>query len=90
MARRAEIDVLLSDRRVELASPKVVAEYVADLQAVLSGSALTERKTFIKSFVKKVRVKDEEVVLTYTMPIADNGTKSSDMAVLSSVQYGGR
>ena len=38
---------------------------------------------------KEVRVKDEEVVLAYTMPIAEKGTTNKEVAVLSSVQYGG-
>jgi hypothetical protein len=45
------LENLLSDRKVELADLETVKEYVADLQNLLEESPLTERKSFIKSFV---------------------------------------
>ena len=32
-------------------------------------STLAERKSFIRSFVKEVKVTGDEVLLTYTMPL---------------------
>lgn len=90
MARKAEVLAFLSDRRVQLASPEIVAEYVEDLQNLLNESSLAERKAFIKSFVKDVSVKDDEVLVTYTIPLSSEGMPQEKMEVLPTVQYGGR
>ncbi len=90
MARKAELQVFLSDRRIQLASPEIVAAYVNDLHKLLSESSLAERRAFIKSFVKDVSVKDGEVLVTYTIPLSNEGVSQEKMEVLSTVQYGGR
>jgi len=88
LARKVELEVLLSDRRVELASPDIVRSHVADLHNLLAGSELVERKVFIRSFVKEVRVTGDEVVLTYTMPLMPNGSSVDRIGVLPIVQHG--
>jgi site-specific DNA recombinase len=87
--RKIEIECLLSDRRVYLASPDIVTAYVNDLRNLLSYSPLAERKAFIRSFVKEIKVTGDDVSLTYTLPpVPDENIK--DEAVLSTVRYGGR
>ena len=68
-AQRVQIENQLSDRRVELASPEVVRGYVKDLRRVLEESELTEKRAFIRSFIKRIRIIGQEAFLTYTMPI---------------------
>jgi site-specific DNA recombinase len=89
LSARAELAQKLSDRRVYLTDMETVADYMQDLRSLLDESSLMERKSFIKSFVKEARVKDEEVSLIYTMPIAPHKTKSEELAVLPIVHYGG-
>jgi site-specific DNA recombinase len=88
LARKVELETLLSDRRVELASPAVVRRYVADLRNLLKRSELAERKAFIRNFVREVRVTGDEVVLTYTMPLVGDGSFLDRMGVLPIVQHG--
>jgi len=52
-ARKWELEALLSNRRVELASLETVTQYVADLRNLLNESSLTERKAYIRSLLKK-------------------------------------
>ncbi|MCL0064592.1 recombinase family protein, partial [Dehalococcoidia bacterium] len=63
--RRTEIENMLSERRVELADLKTVRHYANDLHNLLSESPLTERRAFIRSFVKEVKVTGDEALLTY-------------------------
>ncbi|MCL0050804.1 hypothetical protein M1N22_03065 [Dehalococcoidia bacterium] len=65
-SRKWELETLLSDRRVELASLETVTRYVDDLRNLLGESSLTERKSLIRSFVKEVKVTSDEVLLTYS------------------------
>ena len=88
LARKVELETLLSDRRVELASPEIVKSYVADLRTLLTRSELTERRAFIRSFVKEVRVTNDEVVISYTMPLVSNGLSEDKIGVLPIVQHG--
>ena len=88
-ARRVEIESFLSDRRVELASPAIVSRYVNDLRDLLNNSSLPERKSFIRNFVREVAVTGDNVLLTYTMPLALGGTSTEKVGVLSTVQNGG-
>ncbi len=80
----------LSDRRVELADAEIVAQCVADLRSLLSESSLAEKKSFIRSFIKEVKVTGDEVLLTYTTPMLPRGVTEEKLKVLSIVHYGGR
>ncbi len=79
-----------SDRCVELASPEIVKSYIDDLRNLLNQSSLPERRAFVRSFAREVRVTGDEVLLTYTMPITPTGVSEEKVGVLPTVHYGGR
>jgi site-specific DNA recombinase len=79
----------LSDRKVELADLGVVKEYVTDLHNLLSNSALAKRKSFIRSFVKEVKVTGGEVLITYTLPMLPKGVLEEELSVLPTGHVGG-
>ena len=87
---RMELEIQLSDRRVELADIETVTSYVKDLHNVLNDSSLTEKKSFVRSFIKEVKVTGDNVLLTYTMPMLPKGIKEEKLPVLPIVHYGGR
>ena len=74
---------------MELADIETVTSYVADLRNLLSESPLTERKSFVRSFVKEVKVTGDEVLLTYTMPMLPKGMLEEKLSVLSIGHDGG-
>ena len=84
-----ELEQELSDRRVELADTKTVSQYVVDLRNTLSESSIAERKSFVRSFIKEVRVTGNEVLLTYTIPMLPGGITEDKLPVLSIVHDGG-
>ena len=88
--RKWELEALLANRRAELADLETVTRYVDDLRNLLNESSLAERKSFIRSFVKEVKVTGDEVLLTYTMPLPPQGISQEKVGVLYSVQHGGR
>ena len=85
-----ELEQQLSDRRVELADAATVTSYVSDLHYLLNESSLAERKSFVRSFVKEVKVTGDEVLLTYTMPMLPTGMTEEKLPVLPIVHDGGR
>jgi DNA invertase Pin-like site-specific DNA recombinase len=84
-----EMEQQLSDRRVELADVETVAHCISDLRNLLNESSLAERKSFVRSFVKEVKVTGDEVLLTYTIPMLPGGVTEEKLPVLSIVHYGG-
>lgn len=89
-ARRIEIESHMSDRKVELADLETVTGYVDGLHELLKEGSLAERRTFIRSFVKEVRVTGNEVVLNYSMPILPDNVTIEKEGVLPIVQDGGQ
>jgi hypothetical protein len=47
---------------------EVVRKYVEDLRQFIDSSELTERKAFITSFVKEIKVLGDEGRIKYTFP----------------------
>lgn len=66
--------------RVEGACPAIVdRETFNRAHNLLRESSLTERRAFIRSFVKEVKVTGDEALLTYTLPLPPEGiTKEED------------
>jgi hypothetical protein len=89
LTRKCELEMLLSDRRVELADLETVTKYVRDLRELLEESELLEKKAFVKSFIREVKVTDNEVLLIYTMPVSPERISKDGTGVLYSVHYGG-
>ena len=58
-----------------------MTRYVEDLRSLLSESSLGERRSFVRSFIKKVKVTDNEVLLTYTIPMAPKGITEEEIGV---------
>ena len=68
---------------------ETVTRCVADLRGLLEESDLVERESFIRSFVKEVKVTGDEVLLTYTMPLPPQGISEERVGVLCSVHPSG-
>ena len=88
-ARKWELEALLPDRQAQLVDLETVTRCVADLHSLLEDSTLVERKSFIRSFVKEVKVTGDEVLLTYTMPLPPEGISEERVGVLYSVHPSG-
>jgi site-specific DNA recombinase len=87
--RRIEIENQMSDRRVELADLETISGYVDDLHELLKEGSLAERRAFIRSFVKEVRVTGNEAVLSYSIPLLPEKVAIEKEGVLPTVQYSG-
>jgi site-specific DNA recombinase len=88
-ARKWELEALLANRHKELVDLEMVTRCVDDLRNLLDESSIIERKSFIRSFVKEIKVTGDEVLLTYTMPLPPEGTLEEKMPVLYSVRPSG-
>jgi hypothetical protein len=57
---------------------------------MLEESSLVERKAFIQSFVKELKVTGDNVLITYSLPMLPAKVTEEKLPVLSIVHYGGR
>lgn len=89
LARRCEIEIAMSDRKVELADMKLVKSYINDLRNTLDEGLLTGRRAFIRSFIKEIIVSQQEVKLVYTIPLLPDGLNEESVGVLPIVRHGG-
>ncbi len=88
--RKAELEDTISHQKTEIVNKQAVRRYVEDLHDFLNESTLLERKAFIKSFVRGVTVKDDEVKLLYTIPLTQEGFDQENLSVLPIERNGGR
>ena len=86
---KQQLEQELSERRIELADAATVSACVNDLRNLLTETSLAEKKSFIRSFIKEIKVTGEQVVLTYTIPMSTKGLTEEQLPVLSIVHDGG-
>ena len=67
----------------------LVKIYADDLRGLLEESDITERKAFLRSFVKRIEVDKERVTVHYTLPMPPDGKSFEQADVLSIGSFGG-
>ena len=95
-AAASEARALLSERRETLDDVETIAAYAQDMSEFLKESELTERRSFIETFVNEIVIMPGKAVVRYTVPMPDDsripGGSAEDMAlsgaVLSTVKSG--
>ena len=87
---------IIAQRRKVLDDVNTIATYAQDMSRFLKKSGLTERRTFIESFVKEIEVTPDNALMRYTVPMPDDslvpGRVTEEVAlpdtVLSTIQFG--
>ncbi len=87
-AAKEEAEGRLERRRVELPTSREIKGYVADFRALFQEGTFPERKALIRNFVQGIEVVEDEAVLTYTIPMPQDGITSESAPVLDFVQSG--
>ncbi len=68
---------------------EVVKSYAQDLQSLLEEADFTERKTFLRSFIKRIVVNKKQVTIYYNLPIPPEEKKKQSVGVPPIVTPGG-
>ena len=69
MQAKADTEEILRYKSVHMASPQVVKDYADDLRSLLAKSSITERRSFLRSFVGRIEVDESEAKVYYTTPM---------------------
>ena len=67
---------IIAQRRKVLDDVNTIATYAQDMSRFLKKSGLTERRTFIESFVKEIEVTPDNALMRYTIPISQSTRKA--------------
>ena len=63
--------------------------YAQDLRGLLEEAGFTERKAFLRSFIKRIEVNKEQVTVHYNLPIPQGMPSSEQVGVLPIETLGG-
>ena len=85
----ADARAILSQRRADLDDVETIAAYAQDMSEFLKKSELTERRSFIETFVKEIVAVPGNALMRYTIPMPEGsripGRNAEDMALNGSV-----
>lgn len=86
--KRNDLVESVSDTGVELLDSSVIKVYVDDLKSLLGKGSIVEQKSFLHSFVKRIEVKEPQVVIDYTIPLQTKKIEPLTQEVLPFTQSG--
>jgi len=82
--------ILTMGNLINLVKLEIISGYVDELHELLKEGSLAERRTFIRSFVKEIRVTGNEAGLSYSIPLLQEKVAIEKEGVLPTVHCGGR
>ncbi len=86
---RVQTDAEMVANGVQQVDSARVRAYAQDLRALLEEADIVERKSFLRSFVRRIDVNQGHVIVHYTLPMPPDGNASNEVGVLSTVTPGG-
>jgi len=86
---RIQIEADMLAQGVEEADIDIVKSYTRDLKSLLEESDTTERKAFLRSFIKRIEIDKDKAAVHYHLPLPNNENRKEAAEVLSIVTPGG-
>ena len=79
---RVHVEAEMVVQSVEYVDVGVVKSYAQDLRSLLEETDFTESKVFLRSFVKRIVIDGNKVVIHYNLPIPTDGKRRQSVGVL--------
>ena len=86
---RIQIEADMIVQGIEEVDMDVVKSYTGDLKALIEESDIAERKSFLRSFIKRIEINRNEVVVHYHLLLPQNEKGERVREVLPMVTPGG-
>lgn len=86
---RVKIETEIAGKGIELLDVALIQERARDLRKLLVESDLTERKAFLRSFVKRLETDGKSVTVRYKLPLVPGPSGWDDISVLPIDNLGG-
>ena len=78
-----------SENHLKLVHTEDVLRHLVDLKSLFSAGTLSQRKTFLRSFVKLIRKKGNTIETEYALPLPLENSSLSAEGVPPTVSFGG-
>jgi hypothetical protein len=78
----------MESKESETIAPSEVLDYARELKEVLGESSFMQRKTFLRSFVKRIEVNPNKVAVDYVLPLPPEKDGTSTREVLNTNRNG--
>jgi len=82
---RIQLEAEAVARGVEQVDTALVKEYAQDLRSLLEEADLTERKAFLRSFIKRIEVNKGQATVHYNLPLPPDEKIKQELEVLPTV-----
>ena len=82
----AEADTVLNE--VQQVNFKVIKAYIEDLKILLAEASSSDRKAFLRSFIRRITIDGGKATIEYRLPIPPNNKKRQE-SVLPFIKLGG-
>ena len=79
---RVQVEAEMIARRVEQVDAATVKAYARDLRSLLEEADFTERKAFLRSFIKQIEVNKKQVTVYYNLPMPQDVQSREQVGVL--------
>jgi site-specific DNA recombinase len=86
---RVQVEAEMIARRVEQVDAATVKAYARDLRSLLEEADFTERKAFLRSFIKQIEVNKKQVTVYYNLPMPQDVQSREQVGVLPIDTLGG-
>jgi len=86
---RVQVEAEMIARGVEAVDAARVKAYAQDLRGLLEEADFTERKAFLRSFIKRIEVDKKQVTVHYNLPMPQDKKSEEQIGVLPIDTLGG-
>ena len=86
---RIQIEADMVAQGVDEVDINIVRSYTHDLKSLLEESEITEKKTFLRSFIKRIDINKDKATIHYHLPLPNNENRKVAAEVLPIVTPGG-
>ncbi len=86
---RVQVEANMVVQGVEEVDIDTVKSYTRDLRSLLEESDITERKAFLCSFIKRIEINRDSVMVHYHLPLPQGEKRTMAAEVLPIVTLGG-
>jgi site-specific DNA recombinase len=86
---RVQLETEMVVKKVNEVDLNTIKTYANELREILGSASILEQKAFLRSFIKRIEVNKDKVVIRYKLPGAGSGFIKGDESVLPIVSIGG-
>ena len=85
---RIQVEADMAVEKAERLDISTIKHYVKDLKTLLEEADITRRKSFLRSFIQKIDIKERQAVIHYNLPVPPSEVRTEEL-VLPTVSFGG-